>query len=274
MESIDKIYVTELNFIDENGFSRNGMIREIKMEFDIIRLCIYEKNRLGEEYSSMLNKIVIMPLRKLLCENKTILMKVCPDFKMPHLIGNAVVISGDLTIIRPPFKVEPIEQWISIDEWLKQEISWFTRDINSMAKIIPKFSYDCIMKKLNKKEFKLFKTRFESLYHIKKVKFKDEIMEVYCKNNPDDQMANKEIYDILDQIGYNRLSIYELLKHLSDKSGAHIDVDHSLAIGMINDVDASGYTPVEYFAMEMIYSAKKQIQELDDYWVDMPELTE
>lgn len=59
-------------------------------------------------------------------------------------------------------------------------------------------------------------------------------MDVYCKRYPEDEIKNQRIYDILEQIGYNKLSIYDYLKHISDKRGAHIDVGHSLVVELVN----------------------------------------
>ena len=41
---------------------------------------------------------------------------------------------------------------------------------------------------------------------------------------------------------------------------------------MINGADANDFTPIHYFSAQLIYAAKKQIQELSDYWIEMPEL--
>ena len=70
MRNIDETYKTELNFVDEFNLSRNGMIKEIKQEFNIIRLCLLESQELNEQYQSVLDRIIVMPLRKLLCASK------------------------------------------------------------------------------------------------------------------------------------------------------------------------------------------------------------
>lgn len=131
IENVDETYRVELNFVDEFNLSRKGMINEIKTEFDIIRLCFQEKNQLDKQYLPMLDRILIMPLRKLLCEESSVLLNVCPDFKMPSLVGIKAVVSGNHTIIRPPFTVE---HWILVEQWLKQNISWFDRDADTIAK--------------------------------------------------------------------------------------------------------------------------------------------
>lgn len=201
IKNIDQIYKVEMNFVDEFELSRNGMIKEIKTEFNIIRLCLCEKNKLNEEYSKMLNRILVMPLRKLLCERNSVLLNVCPSFKMPHLEGTTVLISDNQIMIRPPFGVGPIDKWIGVNEWLQQKISWFNRDVNNMAQIIPQYSYDSIIRKLNGREYRLLKPKFETLFYREKVEFHHEISEVYFKQNPDDESLNREIYEILDKIG-------------------------------------------------------------------------
>lgn len=135
MQNIDNEYNVELNFIDEFKLSREGMIKEIVTEFDIIRLCLQEKNELDSHYVPMLDRILIMPLRKLLCEKESVLLHVCAEFKMPCLKGFSLITENQ-TIIRPPFKTESIEQWISVEQWLNQSISWFDRDVNNIAKFI------------------------------------------------------------------------------------------------------------------------------------------
>lgn len=270
MQNIDNEYNAELNFIDEFKLSREGMIKEIVTEFDIIRLCLQEKNELDSRYVPMLDRLLIMPLRKLLCEKESVLLHVCPEFKMPCLKGCSFTIENQ-TIIRPHFTTEPIEQWISVEQWLNQSISWFDRDVNNIAKFIPSFSYECIIKKLNAKKYKMLKPKFEALFSPKQVEYHKEAEEIYYRKNPTDKNESQEVYDILDQIGYNKLSIYDFLKHMSDKRGAHVDVGHSLVVEMVNAADKTGFTPVYCFAVQMIYAAKKQIPELAEYWPEMPD---
>lgn len=272
MENINGKYKVELNFVEEFNLSRQGMIQEIETEFNIIRLCIQEMEELDAKYHPMLNRILVMPLRKLLCENSSVLLNVCPDFRMPPLEGFQITLDDEQVIVRPPYKVKNIVQWISVQEWLEQSISWFNRDVNSMAEILPQSTYKGILNKLSGKKYKNLKSQFEEIYSKKQVEYKGEILDVYCKQNPMDTSVNQKISEILDEIGYNRLSIYDFIKHMSDKRGAHIDIGHSLVVELINDKDAIGLTPIHYFAIQMIYAAKIQIPELAAYWTEMPEL--
>lgn len=272
MENINDKYKVELNFVEEFNLKRHGMIEEIETEFNIIRLCIQEMSELDAEYHSMLNRILVMPLRKLLCENSSVLLNVCPDFRMPPLVGFQITLEDEQVIVRPPYKVKEIAKWISVQEWLDQNISWFIRDVNSMAEILPESVYEGILNKLSGKKYKNFKSQFEGMYSKKQVEYKGEVLEVYCKQNPLDISANQKISEILDEIGYNKLSVYDFIKHMSDKRGAHIDVGHSLVVELVNGEDAIGLTPIHYFAIQMIYAAKIQIPELAGYWTEMPEL--
>lgn len=273
MENFDEIYKTELNFVEEFNLSRAGMLKEIETEFNIIRLCISQLNELDEQYIDITNRIIVMPLRKLLCEKNSVLLKVCPDFKMPKLKGFEGKISDDQYVIRPPFITEQQSEWIGIDSWLEQQISWFDRSVTDMTDTIPKYSFEYILKRLNDKNFRSYKNDFESLFYSRKGLYKGEVCDVYSRVAPDDVEKNTYIFDVLNKIGYNSLSIYTFLKHLSDKRGAHLDVGHSALIQIINTADDLKLTPVHYFAIQMIYAAKKQIPELSNYWKEMPDLS-
>lgn len=273
MENFDEIYKTELNFVEEFNLSRAGMLKEIETEFNIIRLCISQLNELDEQYIDITNRIIVMPLRKLLCEKNSVLLKVCPDFKMPKLKGFEGKISDDQYVIRPPFITEQQSEWIGIDSWLEQQISWFDRSATDMTDTIPKYSFEYILKRLNDKNFRSYKNDFESLFYSRKGLYKGEVCDVYSRVAPNDVEKNTYIFDVLNKIGYNTLSVYTFLKHLSDKRGAHLDVGHSALIQIINTADDLKLTPVHYFAIQMIYAAKKQIPELSNYWKEMPDLS-
>lgn len=272
MENIDATYKTELNFVEEFTLTRNGMIKEIKTEFNIIRLCISELLELDEEYERILDRVIVMPLRKLLCENNSVLLKVCPDFKMPKLQGYVCEIGGSQTAVRPPYMIENMQNWISVSDWLQQPISWYDRTVDTMSDMIPKYVYECISRRLNDRNYRARKQEFESKFYCRQVEYRGQVTDIYSRKNPQDEDSNKAIFEILEMIGYNKLNIYTFLKHISDKRGAHVDAGHSLIVEMINMADTNKMTPIHYFAIQMIYAAKKQIPELNDYWPNMPEL--
>ncbi len=98
----DRDVQIELNFIDEFELSRQGMIDEIKTEFDIIRFCVSNMTKYKISAREMFDRIMIMPLKKLLCEKNSVLLKVCPDFKMFPLDGQDTALNDGLHAVLPP----------------------------------------------------------------------------------------------------------------------------------------------------------------------------
>lgn len=272
MKNVDNTYKAELNFVDEFNLSRKGMILEIEQEFNTIKLCFQQTDLLDERYHPMIIRTIVMPLRKLLCEQSSVLRAVCPDFKMPPLSGIEVEIGDNQRLIHTPFVTKKVEEWIPIDQWLEQIISWFERDENNIAQMIPSFSYEYILKRLSSKQYNHLKNEFTALFKRELVEYRGEVMDIYVRVYPDNAEKNTRIYEILDAIGYNKLSLYNYIKHIADKRGAHIDVGHSLVVEIINNADNEGLTPIHYFAAQMVYATKKQVPELNDYWPEMPEL--
>lgn len=268
MRCVDDTYETELNFLDQFELSRNGMVKEIKTEFDIVRYCLAEQNKSQEQYAPVFDRIIIMPIRKLLCEKNSVLIKICPNFLMPKLIGVESELSEGHKVILPPYKISSMQDWMPVKEWLEQSISSFNRTPETIGKMFPDFTYEYIKNKLDRKN----RAKLDSFYQKEEVQFKGEKIIIYTKKDPDNSLINIEIFEMLDKIGYNSLNLYNFIKHMSDKRGAHIDVAHSILIETLNNRDGLGLTPVTYFAIQMIYAAKKQILELSDYWEDMPEL--
>ena len=76
----------------------------------------------------------------------------------------------------------------------------------------------------------------------------------------------------MEKTGYNSLNLYDFIKHLSDKRGAHIDVGSSILISIFNKPGKDGYTLVECLALQMILAAEKQVPELYDYWPESLEI--
>ena len=258
----------ELSFIGEFELSRNGMIEEVKTEFNIVRLCMTEADNLGNEYLKMIDRILVMPIRKLLCEKNSVLLKISPDFKMSPLTGSIYELDGKLHITRPSFEVLAREKWIPLNDWLQKDIAYFDRTVDDLPDVFPEFVYLGIINKLKKAD----RQDFESLLQRRELEYKGKPSVVYLKKKPKDIDANKKIFSCLEAVGYNHLSIYNFLKHQSDKRGAHIDVGHSLVVEMINNPIEKNVTITLCIAIQMVYAAKVQIPELSDYWPNMPTL--
>lgn len=258
----------QLNFISEFNLSRNGMIKEIKTEFDIIRLCLAETEKLPKENVKILDRILVMPLRKLLCETSSVLLAVEPNFKLSPLTGPIIELNNKLRITRSSLELQTIDKWIPVSTWLKTNIAYFDRDVCDLPRAIPEFDYHCIMNKLKKAE----KLEFEQFFQKENVTYHGKPSVIYERILPEDTNSNAEIFDYLQNIGYNQLTIYTFLKHQSDKRGAHIDVGHSLLIEMSDNPITKHITITLCIAIQLIVAAKTQIPELANYWPEMPEL--
>ena len=272
MRMIDDMFSIELNFLDEMNLSRKGMIEEIKSEFDIVRLCLMEWKELDERYQGIIEKIVVMPIRKLLCDNNSVLKIVCPEFKMPPLVGFEGEIGNKQHIVRTPYIVSDMDKWIKVDDWLKERVSWFERNAEDHTKMLPAFTYEAILNRLGKKEFRKYIESFQNMFVKETISYMGSNEEVFVRVNPESLDDTNNIFKILKEIGYNDLSIYEFVKKISDQKGAHIDKRNSVMMQLVNYPDKFNLTPIFYFAIQMVYAAKKQIPELSNYWPEMPNL--
>lgn len=259
---------TELNFCIEFTLSKQGMIEEISNEFNIIRICLTQLDELDSKYSTCIERVLVMPLRKLLCEKNSVLLKVCPAFKMPPLHGPWVELEGKLNMIRPPLVPTRFSEWIPLDEWLSTNVAYFDKSVSELPKHIPPYVFQVVLNKLKKDE----KTELESLFKLELITLNNEPYETYCLIE-DINNSQKEIaYKYLKQANYYDLNIYNFIKHLSDKRGAHIDIGHSPTIELVNRNDNNGHNLILYFAIQLIWAVKNQINELSDYWPEMDDI--
>lgn len=255
----------ELSFVMEFDLGRKGMIKEIETEFDIIRLCLVELKELGKEYLPMLDRILVMPLRKLLCEQNSVLLKVAPDLKLSPLTGREIELDNKMKMIRPNLTITSKDRWIPVDLWLAQNIAWFDKSVSDLPDMIPDFVYENILNKLKKAD----KTVFEPLFEAKEIIYKGTLTKIHTRVDASDSTKNATIYSTLKKIGYYDLSVYNFLKHLSDKRGAHIDIGHSPVVEMVNAPITDVITPVLCIAVQTIWAVKDQVPELANYWSGM-----
>ena len=258
-------YDPELNFAIEFNLSRAGMVKEIRTEFDILRICFTQLNELDSEYSPCIERIIIMPLRKLLCERNSVLLQICPDFKMLPLHGPWIELDGNLNMIRPPLAFTKASSWIPLSDWLTTKVAYFNRTTEDLPAHIPTYVFELILNKLNKSE----KGILQNLFELREIEMHGQKTSSYFKKTEEDTVANQEIYDLLKKANYYDLSIYNFIKHLSDKRGAHIDVGHGPVIELVNQKDNNGHNLILCFAIQLIWAVKNQIPELSDYWPEM-----
>lgn len=266
------IYTPELNFLTEFTLSRNGMITELKAEFDIIRLAFTQVQELGPDYQDMIERILVMPLRKLLFEKQhlPLILRLCPDFKMPLLKG--IPFDGDdkLHIELAPYEFGNINSWIPLEQWGQQKIAYYNKTASDLPDAIPLNTFQSIINKLKNGD----KNTFQSLFDQTTITYDNESIDVYIRKNCNDSKANMRIFELMKKAGYYDLTIFDFIKHLSDKRGAHIDPGIAPLIKIINGDKNRKITPIVSFAIQLIYATKKQIPEMQDYWSDMDGIIE
>lgn len=255
----DNTVQIELNFIEEVELSRKGMIREIKTEFDIIRFCVSSMDQYDISAREMFDRIIIMPLRKLLCEKNSVLLKVCPDFKMYPLDGQNVLLQNDLHAVLPPLGFAQQTEWLSIEDWRSQKVAFFDRSETDFSGWISTHVYDAVFNSLKGEDKKYFVNHMQQDDRTQG----NEVFQGYSVVSDSEK---SKVYTLIEKTGYNSLCLYDFVKHLSDKRGAHIDVASSIFIQIFNKPGKGGFTLVECLALQMILAAVKQIPELNDYW--------
>lgn len=261
-----KEIMPELNFVDEFELSRNGKIDELKIEFDTIRMCLDEMKNYGDTYRKMFERIIIVSLRKLLCENKNpILLDICPNFKMIPLKGYDVELKDGMHIIRPPLAFSPVSEWVPLNIWRKQKVAYYSRTASDFCGWMTPITYNSISNLLKGDSKKQFKEMMESQYV--------SICESICAGYGIKDMSDKEeVYQLMESVGYNELTIYRFIKHLADKQGAHLDEALSILIPTINQPSTKGFSLMQCIALQMIVACKQQIPELRTYWPEMPDV--
>lgn len=260
----------ELNFTDEFTLSRNGIAKEIEADFDTIRLCLDLRGRYPDK-REVFNRIIAMPLRKLLCERTgdSALERLCPGFKMFPLDGHDSNLQNNLHVIRPPLGFQKESTWLPLEAWKKQIVAYFSRTENDFSGWLTSYAYNGIRNNLKGRD----KTDFESYMQSEVALVGDEPSNGYgLKDNTPEGRART--YALMEKAGYNQLTIYDFIKHLADKKSAHIDQAVSVLVSIVNKPGQGDFNLLEYIGLQLIIAAKKQIPELNDYWPQAEDPTE
>ncbi len=260
----------ELNFTDEFTLSRNGIAKEIEADFDTIRLCLDLRGRYPDK-REVFNRIIAMPLRKLLCERTgdSALERLCPGFKMFPLDGHDSNLQNNLHVIRPPLGFQKESTWLPLEAWKKQIVAYFSRTENDFSGWLTSYAYNGIRNNLKGRD----KTDFESYMQSEVALVGDEPSNGYgLKDNTPEGRART--YALMEKAGYNQLTIYDFIKHLADKKSAHIDQAVSILVSIMNKPGQGDFNLLECIGLQLIIAAKKQIPELNDYWPQAEDPTE
>lgn len=260
----------ELNFTDEFTLSRNGIAKGIEADFDTIRLCLDLRGRYPDK-REVFNRIIAMPLRKLLCERTgdSALERLCPGFKMFPLDGHDSNLQNNLHVIRPPLGFQKESTWLPLEAWKKQIVAYFSRTENDFSGWLTSYAYNGIRNNLKGRD----KTDFESYMQSEVALVGDEPSNGYgLKDNTPEGRART--YALMEKAGYNQLTIYDFIKHLADKKSAHIDQAVSILVSIVDKPGQGDFNLLECIGLQLIIAAKKQIPELNDYWPQAEDPTE
>ena len=251
----------EVNFLTEDRTIQGNMaIREIEKEFDLIQLWCSMIKPFGFEARDVLDRFMALSLRKMLCDDNSILKEVCPGFKMPPLKGKTFECPGEnnemkLVEINPSMNIKPKEEWIPIEEWLDERIAWIDKNASS----IPDAYEDGFFRKICDRQGN---RGFQDLFACRVIEEggkKKKIWEIKDRND-----GKKKVYELLKEKGYYDLTIRRMIKHVADKQGAHIERKNSIWIRLANSGE-DNRSAISVFATQMIYAATMQIKGLENY---------
>ena len=165
-----------------------------------------------------------------------------------------------------PYSFGEMENWISLNEWKNQKIAYFDKDVSDIPDFIQDTTFQLILNKLKNKQEK---AELQQLFGSRGIEYKGEQIIGYGRVKPEDTASNHRIFELMKKAGYYDLTIYDFIKHLSDKRGAHIDMGIAPLIKIVNGDKSQLFTPIVCFGLQLIYAAKMQIPELKDYWPEM-----
>lgn len=267
---MQKIYKPELNFLSPAEVNRNGMVEEIRKELDAIRVGFSAKSDKGVS-KDVPDRIIVTSMRKILIENQRvpILLQTVPNFKMPVLKGRELKSEDDkLVCLLPPYMTGKGEDWIPIKQWFEQEIAYYYKTKDDLPYAIPVNTFSAISNKLRGED----KTKFNSLMVRQQLTIDGISEDCYAVKNPDSDEDIKALFSLFKQAGYYDLTLYDFIKHLSDKRGAHIDNAISPLILVVNGDPQNTYTAIEFLAFQLMYAITQQVSELKDYCAGLGDL--
>jgi len=128
----------EVNFLTEDDqVSGKNLCSVIKTEFDLIRSWQGMATIFGYEARKVLDNYIALSLRKLLCDKESLILKICPNFKMPPLDGDEFRCPGEnnemkLVEINTNIRIKPKSEWMALDAWLDQRIAWIEKDVTNI----------------------------------------------------------------------------------------------------------------------------------------------
>lgn len=251
----------EVNFLTTEEMVRNDKIRSIEAEFDFVQMCQSMIKPFGIDARKSLDRFLALSLRKLLCDETSLLKSVYPDFKMPPLVGELFTCPGEqnemrLCLLKPDILMKPQKDWIRLDDWLEERIAWIDKQSDDVPDAIEDRFFQKIIKRIGTDSFKEYFTS-----NVIEIDGKEAV--IWRLKSP---CVNREkVFNILKEKGYYDLTIRRMIKFIADKSAAHLDASNSTWIHAANSSKNWEESAVSVFATHMIYAATKQIREFENY---------
>lgn len=258
----------EVNFLTLESIRGDNIVQAIESEFDFVQLCQSMIMPFGAQARDYLNRFIALSLRKLLCDDNSLLKRKCPGFKMPPLEGDHFDCPGennDLRIheIHPDIRIKPQNEWIPLNTWLETKIAWIDKGIDDIPTA---YSHRFF---LNLKEM-ISNARFTNCFIEHETEMDGKMVRIW-KVKPQREFR-ETVYSILKEKGYYDLTIKRMIKYFADKQGAHLDDKESTWYNLANSGKNKRYSAVSAFATHMIYAATHQIDDLKDYLLINPQL--
>ena len=249
----DDDLLIELNFVESQKISRNGLLKELNTQMNIIKHCLVECKNSEILDNETTDQIIAVQMRKLMCEKDALLKKIMPDFKMPQIKGREISV-GNMRFIIPPLEAGKL---ISLDDWLEQDVAWLELPQIYDAEYITNECFRGICNKLNKKK------QFGTLYQEETVIYMDEELQVFKRKNLAKNEDREVLIQLVKESGYANLSIYTFIKNIADKKGAHTDSNYSVMMEIVNS-EVSNYTLIQLLAKQLLDAIKKQVNIVEE----------
>lgn len=246
------------NFNWSLPLSREGVIDQLKLELEVIKFCLTLIDLKDDINGKTIDRILVIPLRKLLCEKNSILIKLEPSFKISPLTGNTFASDIGLKVVKPSVSVLPKENWITIEEFINRDIAWFVRTENYPPNEFYSEVFEAIKNRLKNGNKKDFADCFDKIT----IDISDVEEHIYIRK---ETVTKKQIEKYLGLSGYNTLTVYDFIKHHSDKLGAHIDIETSPYIKLVNQRNINSYGHFFAISFILIDAIIEQIPELSNY---------
>lgn len=223
----------QMNFMNYLSLSKRGVIRETKEVLKILTKAI----ELSREDSAFY-KVIASQIRLLICDkDNSLLFKLIENPELPDFTRDYVIIDSldDTFRFHSPMNLfDSTKDKIAIEDWLQTVIMSYVREDDWLPRHISEEFFTQIMKQLKPKSNR---PKFQSAYKrvVGTYSGKDMTMYVLKENVSEDQKV--ELCTILDNNGYNSLTVFDYIKLWGDKSGSHIDSDRPIGMTLLRPTD-------------------------------------